>query len=99
MKEYIFLSFAQKIQDHTGIAIEDILKKSKKSEIVLARHMLFYLCSFKRGMSMTEIEGYMNKNGYRIGYNAISYGIDTMVKLLETDPDYIVLVEKLSSID
>jgi len=93
------LRFAQKIQDHTGISVEIILKKSKKSEIVMARHMLFYLCKEHRGMSMKEIEGYMNDEGYKIGYGAISYGIDSMGKLLETDPDYVSLVKKLSSID
>ena len=98
MKEHIFNKFIEAISEHTGIDSESIFKKSKESDIVLARQMLFYLCR-DRNMTTTEILKYMRTNGYDIGFNAISYGLKVIDNLKKNDKDYEVLINKLSSID
>ena len=64
MKQYIFDQFVNNIVNHTGYTKEEIFSTTKKSEISLARKVLYKLC-IDRGFSIKAIEEYMERNGYK----------------------------------
>ena len=58
MKKQIFNQYAQKIADLFGIDKQELFVKSKKRDLVDARHLLYYLC-FHRPMQLVSIQNFM----------------------------------------
>tara|TARA_B110000046_G_scaffold173562_1_gene196279 strand:+ start:436 stop:759 length:324 start_codon:yes stop_codon:yes gene_type:complete len=87
MKEAIFNQYATKIASVFNINEEEIFEKSKKRELVDARHLLYYVCS-KRPMRVVYIQNYMKERGYHIGHTSILHGIQEATKRAEGDRDY-----------
>jgi len=98
MKKHIFDKFVDTICSHTNLNKEDIFTKTKQADIVLARQTLFYVCH-QRGLTKTMIGQYMNEDGYDIGSPAVSYGISIINSMIEKDPDFRVIIDKVSHID
>ena len=87
MKEEIFNQYATKIASLFNINEEEIFEKSKKRELVDARHLLYYVCS-KRPMRVVYIQNYMKERGYSIGHTSILHGIQEASKRAADDRDY-----------
>ncbi len=92
MKQDVFNQYAERVADLFHVTKEELFSKSKKRELVDARHLLYYLCS-KRPMRINYIEKYMNENGYAIRHSSIIHGINVMEQKLLTDKDYVTIVK------
>ena len=98
MKKHIFDKFVDNICSHTKQDKEALFKKSKFSDVVLARQTLFYIC-YNRGIKKSIINQYMTDEGYDIGNSTINHGIKTIKDLIDKDLDFLVIVDKLSKVD
>lgn len=94
MKQDVFNQYVDRIVDLFGISREEIFSKSKKREIVDARHLLYYLCH-KRPMSITYIQKYMGMNGYEIQHSSVIHGINSVSERVKDDADYMQIVKEL----
>ena len=98
MKKHIFDKFVDNICSHTKIKKEDLLKKNKFADVVLARQTLFYVC-YNRGIKKSIINQYMTDEGYDIGNSTINHGISVIKDLVEKDPDFRIIINKLSNLE
>jgi chromosomal replication initiation ATPase DnaA len=94
MKQDVFNQYADKIVDIFDITKEDLFSKSKKREIVDARHLLYYLC-YKRPMTISYIQKYMSANGYDIQHSSIIHGINSVSSRVRDDADYMQIAKEL----
>ena len=98
MKKHIFDEIVIAVSKHTKINKEDIFTKTKFADIVLARQTWFYLC-YQRGLTKTMIAQYMNESGYDIGAPAVYYSISVIDSMVKEDPDFRIIMDKISNID
>ncbi len=98
MKQYIFDQFVNNIVNHTGYTKEEIFSTTKKSEISLARKVLYKLC-IDRGFSIKAIEEYMERNGYKCHTNTIHQALVSLDKIMANDPDYQTIIKNLSDVE
>lgn len=94
MKQDVFNQYVERVVDLFQVTKEDLFSKSKKRELVDARHLLYYLCS-KRPMQVSYIERYMNESGYAIKHSSIIHGISVTEQKLLTDKDYVSIVKDI----
>ena len=94
MKHDIFNQYVDRVVDLISITKDDIFSKSKKREIVDARHLLYYLCN-KRPMTIVYIQKYMNANGYDIKHSSIIHGINSVSTRVKDDADYMQIVKEI----
>lgn len=94
MKHDIFNQYVEKISDLFGISKDELFSKSKKRELVDARHLVYYLCS-KRPMQITYIQKYMNEAGYIITHSSIIHGISAVEQKIAKDKDYVSVVNEV----
>lgn len=94
MKHDVFNQYVDRVCDLFSISREDIFSKSKKREIVDARHLIYYLCS-KRPMQIMYIQKYMNEAGYDIKHSSIIHGIAVVEKRILDDKDYITIFKEI----
>ncbi len=87
MKEKAFNDYVEKVTDLFKISQEDLFAKSKRRDIVDARHLLYYLC-FNRPMQIRYIQEYMERSGYKVGHSTIIHGIDQVKDKVNDDVDY-----------
>jgi len=87
MKEKAFNDYVEKVTDLFKISQEDLCAKSKRRDIVDARHLLYYLC-FNRPMQIRYIQEYMERSGYKVGHSTIIHGIDQVKDKVNDDVDY-----------
>ncbi len=87
MKEKAFNDYVEKVTDLFKISHEDLFAKSKRRDIVDARHLLYYLC-FNRPMQIRYIQEYMERSGYKVGHSTIIHGIDQVKDKVNEDVDY-----------
>ncbi len=87
MKGKIFNYYASQIAETFNIKESELFEKSKRREVVDARHMLYYACS-KRPMRVVYIQNYMKEKGYDIGHSSILHGIEMAAKRNHEDRDY-----------
>lgn len=92
MKHDVFNQYVERVADLFSITKDDIFSKSKKRELVDARHLLYYLCS-KRPMQITYIQKYMNEAGYDIKHSSIIHGITTVEQKIAGDKDYVSVIK------
>tara|TARA_B100000900_G_C20256413_1_gene584148 strand:- start:62 stop:361 length:300 start_codon:yes stop_codon:yes gene_type:complete len=98
MKQYIFDQFVENILKHTGFTKEQLFANNRKSDVSDARKFLYKLCK-DRGLSNKAIETYMEENGYICYSNTIPQALSTLEKQIANDPDYSVILQKLSNVD
>jgi chromosomal replication initiation ATPase DnaA len=94
MKQDVFNQYADKIVGMFDITKEELFSKSKKREIVDARHLLYYLC-YKRPMTISYIQKYMSTNGYDIQHSSIIHGINSVSLRVRDDADYMQIAKEL----
>jgi chromosomal replication initiation ATPase DnaA len=92
MKHDVFNQYVERVSELFGISKEEIFSKSKKRELVDARHLVYYLCS-KRPMQITYIQKYMNEAGYDIKHSSIIHGIASVEQKIADDKDYVSVVK------
>ena len=95
MKNKIFNIYADKVCKLFGIQSETLFTKTKRRDIVDARHLLYYVCSI-RPMRVVLIQEYMADNGYDVAPSPIHHGIKEVIKKLEVDVDYIEAVAEVT---
>jgi chromosomal replication initiation ATPase DnaA len=95
MKKEVFNKYVDGIIELFGISREDLFSKSRNRDCVDARQLLYYLCS-TRPMRIALIQEMMIENGYETSHSPIIHGIRSMKKKLKEDPDYRILVHRLS---
>lgn len=94
MKQDIFNQYVDKVTNLFEIDKGTLFSKTKKREVVDARHLLYYLCS-KRPMRIGYIQKYMCENGYNIQHPSIIYGIKVTDARLSEDRDYVKIVSQI----
>lgn len=94
MKQDVFNRYADKIAALFHISREDLFKKSKKTDLVDARHLLYYMC-YNRQIKITSIEEYMALSGYTIKHSSIIHGIRAVEDKIKEDKDYVVAIKEL----
>jgi chromosomal replication initiator protein len=94
MKQDIFNRYADRIAKLFRVSKEDMFKKSKKSELVEARHLLYYMC-YNRQIKITAIQDYMALSGYTIQHSSIIHGIRSVEEKIKEDKDYVVAIKEL----
>lgn len=92
MKQDVFNQYVDKVTDLFGLTKEELFSKSKKTELVDARHLLYYLC-FRRPMKLSYIQKYMIANGYTIQHSSIIHGCACMEQRLKEDKDYLSVIK------
>jgi len=75
---------------------ESLFTKTKRRDIVDARHLLYFLCS-QRPMRLVYIQEYMAENGYNINHSSIHHGIAQVKKKVEDDSDWNETIESILS--
>ena len=94
MKQDIFNQYVDRVSSLFGIPRKDIFSKSKKRNLVDARHLIYYLC-FKRPMQITYIEKFMIENGYNVVHSTVIYGIQSVDRKIAEDRDYVSVVNDI----
>jgi len=94
MKKEIFNQYAQKIADLFGVDKQELFVKSKKRDLVDARHLLYYLC-FHRPMRLISIQNFMDENGYNISHPSVIHGINTVEQRVAEDADYTSIIKSI----
>ena len=97
MKEEIFNKYVTKVAEMFDVEEESIFEKSKKRELVDARHILYYICH-KRPIKVVYIVKYMSNRGYDIASAPVTYGINSVKKRALKDKDYKVIIKKLKDV-
>lgn len=94
MKEEIFNQYVYAVCKEMKVDNVDFFAKTKKPDVVKARHLLYYLC-FNRPMRTYEIQKFMSNNYYETDHSTIIRGIDRMNEVLKKDKDYSNLIKKI----
>tara|TARA_A200000159_G_C7333125_1_gene343843 strand:- start:430 stop:720 length:291 start_codon:yes stop_codon:yes gene_type:complete len=94
IKEKVFNNLVNTVSKKLNVPKEDIFTNTKKRKVVDARQLIYYLC-YQRPMRITYIKDYMARNGYEPPHSTIHYGINQVTKKIESDQDYVDLIEKL----
>ena len=94
MKKQIFNQYAQKIADLFGVDKQELFVKSKKRDLVDARHLLYYLC-FHRPMKLISIQNFMEENGYSISQPSVIHGVKIVSQRIAEDADYTSIIKSI----
>lgn len=97
MKQDIFNQYVDRIVNRFGIKRDELFSKSKKRELVDARHLLYYMC-VKRPMRINYIQRYMSDNGYDIQHSSIIHGVNMTISKIQNDKDYVDLVHDMDNV-
>jgi len=95
MKKGIFNEYVDRVLRTFGIEKEELFTKSKRRDLVDARHLLYYLC-YHRPMQIRYIQEYMRENGYEVGHSTIIHGIEQVSDKISEDMDYDTICRELS---
>lgn len=95
MKNLAFDGYVSKVCDVFDITKKELFTKSKRRDIVDARHLLYFLC-FKRPMQIRYIQEYMGNKGYKVGHSSIIHGIEQVESKVTTDNDYERVYQQLA---
>ena len=95
MKRQLFNQFVEWVCNTFSMQDpSEVFKKNRKTELVAARHLIYYLC-YKRDITVMEIIRYMDENGYKIDYPSVKHGIESVSKKVKKDNDYKILVSRI----
>jgi len=87
MKEDVFNQYVERVSQLFNITNEEFFSKSKKRNLVDARHLVYFLCSI-RSIQVTYIKKFMENNSHEIFRTSITHGIKSVSKKVEEDKDY-----------
>ena len=94
MKHEIFNQYVAKIAKLYRVEESELFVRSRKQEMVDARHMLFYLC-VSRPIPAYSIKTYMAERGLSIQQSAITNGIRKIEKNISEDADYAQIISDI----
>jgi chromosomal replication initiation ATPase DnaA len=94
MKLDIFSQYVDRIIQLFNISREELFSKSKRRDIVDARHLLYYLC-YKRPMSLSYIQKFMRESGYPTQHSSVIHGINIVASRVKADGDYLQVVKDI----
>jgi len=94
MKSDIFNQYVDRISELFNISREELFSKSKRRDLVDARHLLYYLC-YKRPMNLSYIQKFMKDAGYSIQHSSVIHGINTVSTRVKEDSDYMQVVKDI----
>ncbi len=97
MKRGIFNEYVEAVLDIFEIKRSQLFKKSKRRDIVDARHLLYYMC-YHRPMQVNYIQMFMKENGYKVGHSTIIHGISQVSDKMDEDTDYQQVYRTLSAV-
>ena len=98
MKQNIFDAYVKQVTDLFDISENEIFEKSKRRDVVDARHLIYYLC-FHRPMKLKSIQKYMGQRGYEIGHSSIIHGIQMVREQVLNDQDYKKVLDNLNVVE
>lgn len=94
MKSDIFSQYVDRIIHLFNISREELFSKSKRRDIVDARHLLYYLC-YKRPMTLSYIQKFMRESGYPTQHSSVIHGINIVTSRVKEDGDYLQVVKDI----
>ena len=94
MKHDIFNQYVAKIAKLYRVEESEMFVRSRKQEMVDARHMLFYLCA-SRPIPAYSIKAYMAERGLSIQQSAINNGVRKIEKNISEDADYAQIISDI----
>jgi chromosomal replication initiation ATPase DnaA len=94
MKQDIFNKYVERICKRFSITPEQLFNKTKKANIVDARHLLYYVC-LHRPMKVITVQEYMEENGYKINHSSVLYGIKSITDKITHDKDYKKVIDDI----
>jgi chromosomal replication initiation ATPase DnaA len=94
MKHEIFNQYVAKIAKLYRVEEKEMFVRSRKQEMVDARHMLFYLC-LSRPIPAYSIKNYMAERGLSIQQSAINNGVRKIEKNISEDSDYARIISDI----
>lgn len=94
MKHEIFNQYVAKIAKLYRVEENELFVRSRKQEMVDARHMLFYLC-VTRPIPAYSIKAYMAERGLAIQQSSITNGIRKIEKNISEDSDYARIISDI----
>lgn len=95
MKKGVFKEYLERVLNTFNITEEEIFTKSKRRDLVDARHLLYYLC-YHRPMQIRYIQEYMEDYGYKVGHSSIIHGIEQVSDKVSEDMDYDTICRELA---
>jgi len=94
MKREIFEKYAKAVAKAFHLEMDSMFEKSKRRNQVDARQILYLLC-MERPIRLTFIKSYLEDHGYDVPMSSILHGYERAKKLVDNDPDYRHLVDKI----
>lgn len=94
MKHEIFNQYVAKVAKLYRVEESELFVRSRKQEMVDARHMLFYLC-VSRPIPAYSIKAYMAERGLAIQQSSITNGIRKIEKNISEDSDYARIISDI----
>ncbi|QGH72859.1 MAG: hypothetical protein [Podoviridae sp. ctrTa16] len=79
IRKGMFFEIVRETCGELGVSKAQVFRKTKKRNIVDARHIIYYSC-FNSGMRVSTICNYMIENGYDIAHNSIINGIRSITE-------------------
>lgn len=95
MKVKIFQNYVDSVREIFGLSEKEMFTKTKKRDVVDARHLLYYLC-YTRPMRLKYIQDYMSDKGYDVKHSTIIHGINIVEDKIKEDPDYKSVIQSIS---
>jgi len=96
VKKPIFDQYAMAVAKAFHLEIDNMFEKSKKRNLVDARQILYLLC-MERPIRLTFIKQYLEESGYDVPMSSILHGYERAQKLINEDPDYRDMVDKIKN--
>ena len=87
MKKKIFEFYLEAITEQFGLTLKELFTRSKKSAVVDARQLLYFLC-IERPIKISYLQSFLECHGYIVSHSTIDYGYKQSKKLIESDPDF-----------
>ena len=94
MKEDVFKQYVDRTCKLFNISKKQLFSKSRKRNLVDARHLIYYLCSI-RPIQVLYIQKFMQDNGYDVYRTSISHGINIVSGKIEEDKDYKSIIQEI----
>lgn len=97
MKRKIYEEIFNEISNHFGLTKSEILTPTKKREVVDARQVVYYVC-MNRGIRISDMQSYLNKDGYSVTHSTIINGLKMVEKNINKDEDYNKIIKRICTI-
>ena len=98
MKKEIFEMYANAIAKQFHLELDQMLSKDRRRDLVDARQMLYYLC-MERRIRVAYIQRFLAECDCEVQHSTIIHGYKKAKKLIESDPDYLKVVNEIKKND